>query len=557
MAVKSHIVEMLIRVRDQASRRLGLIGKSSRALGGALKYMAAGLTAYIGVRQIGGLLKFGAEFEKTMSRVSVLSQATAADQERLETTAKRLGAMTAFTAQQVAEGMSFLALAGFEVNDIIRAMPSTLNLAAAGQLELSNAADITAKVMKGLGITADGLGGAVDVLARAFTTANTDLNQLGEAMSYVGPIGRTAGKDLVELTAAIQVMSNAGVQASQAGTSLRMILSALSKGTPAAAKAIEKLKIETVGADGALRPLPDIVEDFNKAMEGMGKAEKTATLMQIFGKRAGPGMAAMLNEGSMALRIFEKDLRAAGGTAQEIAEKQLDNVAGSLTKIKSVLADIRLTVFGAQKGALKNYLDDLMITLQGVAFDIRNMQLTWDTAMTAMTLSAVTAGEKIWKVLRFLPPIAIANLGTKVSTGKWMGERFSGDKEALQKHLTRLILEREKKFVADLTGRGGAPGAPGVTPPAPAPPPEDPVKKVAKALAEIKGGTGPLEARMLTMAPGATADPVARNTKEQVAEAKRARRLLARIAFYQEQLFMRLAPGQTQPVANIRMADFK
>jgi len=500
MAKRSHLVEMLIRVRDEASRKMGLIGKSSRALGGHLKYLAMGLTTYIGVRQVGSILKFGMEFEKTMSRVGVLSQSTAEDQERLIDTAKRLGATTAFTAKEAADGMNFLALAGFKVNEIIRAMPATLNLAAAGQLEIAQAADITAKIMKGLGISADDVGFSVDVLARAFTTANTDLVQLGEAMSYVGPIGRTAGKDLVELTAAIQVMSNAGVQASQAGTSLRQILTALSKGSTAAEKGLAKLGIETVGLDGALKPLADIIDDFNRSMAGMGKAEQTATLMQIFGKRAGPGMAAMLNEGSAAIRDYEKDLRNAGGTAQEIAEKQLNNVAGSLTRIRSVLGDIKLSFYDMQKGPLKSYLDDLTITLQGVAFDIRNMQLTWDTAMTSMTLQAMRAAKILYDLWSHTPLGLIFNLGRKIAGKEFIGKTLKETIAVLEKDLYRLINEREQKFHAELRGGGKRPGEDVPRPINP----KTPWDNILSALGEgTKGGRTMREAPFLTFAPGA------------------------------------------------------
>lgn len=528
MAKRSHLIEMLIRVRDEASRKMGLIGKSSRALGGHLRYLAAGLGAYIGVRQIGSILKFGMEFEKTMSRVGVLSQSTAEDQERLIDTAKRLGATTAFTAKQAADGMNFLALAGFKVNEIIRAMPATLNLAAAGQLEIAQAADITAKIMKGLGISADDVGFSVDVLARAFTTANTDLVQLGEAMSYVGPIGRTAGKDLVELTAAIQVMSNAGVQASQAGTALRQILTALSKGSSAAEKGLAKLEIETVGLDGALKPLPDIIDDFNRAMEGMGKAEQTATLMQIFGKRAGPGMAAMLNEGSKAIRDYEKDLRAAGGTAQKIADVQLNNVAGSLTKIGSALADIKLSFYDMQQSPLKSWLDDLTITLQGVAFDIRNMGDSWDIAMTAMTLSAMKAAREIWTIMSFLPPGMIYNLGRKITGKPSAGGELAENIKVLQNDLFNLSVEREKKFHAEL--RGGLPGAPGAVGAGAAGGEKETIG--GAIVAALRGSLRPVEGRLLTFAPGQAAaeDPAVRVARQQLEVEKESRRLLVQIA---------------------------
>lgn len=388
-----HSVDVVVRAHDKASRQFGRIGKSAVGMGQMLKSAIVMAGMYLGVRQIASLIKYGAAFEKTMSRVGALANAVADDQKRLTDTAKKLGETTVFTATQVAEGMSFLALAGFEVNEIIASMPATLNLAAAGQLELAQAADITAKIMRGMGLSSDELGSAVDVLAQAFTSSNTNLVQLGEAMQYVGPLGRTAGKSLEELTSAIQLMSDAGIQGSMAGTSLRQILGALSGATPVATEGLEKLGIITVDSTGKLKPLADIIEQFNNKMKDMGKAERIAVLMQIFGKRAGPGMAAMLNEGAVALREYENSLKESTGRAREVAEKQLDNVAGDLTKIASVASGIVIGVFQKSSGWLRGYLKNFREGLIIIGVGIDNFGLLMKMVGNYVKLAAVGIWE--------------------------------------------------------------------------------------------------------------------------------------------------------------------
>ena len=118
---------------------------------------------------IGGVVYQSANFEQAMARVRALTGATETDFAALEKTAKDLGRATVFTAKQAAEGMGFFALAGFEANEIIAAMPATTNLAAAGQLEMGQAADIAAKIMAGKGLTSSELTHAVDVLSKSFT----------------------------------------------------------------------------------------------------------------------------------------------------------------------------------------------------------------------------------------------------------------------------------------------------------------------------------------------------------------------------------------------------
>lgn len=387
----THAVNVVIRARDEASRKFGRIGRATRGMDGILRKAAGAISLYFGARQIVGFLKYGAAFEKTMSRVMALSGAVGEEQTRLTDTAKKLGERTAFTASEVGQGMSFLALAGFDVNEIIAAMPKTLDLAAAGQLDLAQACSISAGIMRGMGLGSEELGSAVDVLSKAFTSSNTDLVQLGEAMKYVGPIGRTAGKGLEELTAVIQIMSNANIQGSMAGTSLRMILAALSGGSSAAKKGIAALGITTTDTAGKLLPMAQIIDLFNEKMAGMGAAERTSRLMSIFGKRAGPGMAALLNEGGDALRDFQNALGDSTGTAAKIAAQQLDNVAGSFTKLKSAGAGIVIELFSKQQGWLKGFIDRIRKGVMYIGVVVQNFGLSMDIVWTSLSL-----GMLIW-----------------------------------------------------------------------------------------------------------------------------------------------------------------
>jgi len=352
-----HDVLVVVKARDDASRKFTRIGGSALGMGSMLKKAAGMAVAYFGARSVIRMIQYGAAFEQTMSRVGAKANATGAQLEQLTKEAERLGSATAFTATQAGEGMEFLALAGFEVNQIIAAMPATLNLAAAGQLELAQAADITAGIMKGMGHGVEDLENDVDILAKAFTSANTNLVQVGEGMVYVGPIARSVEMDIGKITAAIQLLSDAKIQGSMAGTSLRQIIAALTGGIPTAASGLKKLGVVTIDVEGKLLPLADIIDKLNASMADLGSAERTAKVLQMFGKRAGPGMAAMLLEGGAALRAYERQLEDAAGTAQRIADQQLDNVAGSYTKLKSVVTGVWLAIQEKFKGSLQDTLD--------------------------------------------------------------------------------------------------------------------------------------------------------------------------------------------------------
>jgi len=579
-----HNVDVVIRAHDRASKTFGRVNVATSMLTRTLRTLIGTVGVYVGVRQIGRLLAYGAAFEKTMSRVGALSQATAEEHERLTAAAQRLGETTVFTAKQVADGMSFLALAGFNVDQVIAAMPATLNLAAAGQLELAAAADITAKIMKGMGHTTADLEKDVDVLAKAFTTANTDLVQLGEAMQYVGPVGRMAGKSLEELTAAIQMMSDAGIQASMAGTSLRQILTALSGGTPAAARALRDLEIQTVDLQGALLPLPNIIDQFNAKFAGLGKAERTAQVMLIFGKRAGPGMAAMLAEGGDALRKYEERLGDVAGTAKRIATLQLDNVAGEVTRLGSVASGIWLDIWNRIKGWLKEYIKAFREGLMVLAAIVQNfgklMSLVWayiklglvefwedmKHIFTVSLPNLLTWFAQNWKTIfsdmfNWLDT-ATYNMGQNLrksikgaweglhgETGGWewtpISKGFKAELSTLPNLGKRVISELEKglrgeidTLTHDIAGAiidkfepGGKATAEGVPASQAGPMPDD--GGAAESIVRgIKQSLAPLEARFLTFAPGREFDyarQTAKNTQEQLRQQRDNGKLLREI----------------------------
>jgi len=294
-----------------------------------------------------------ATFEQSMARVQALTGATAADFQRLSNAAKRLGESTVFSASQAADAMGFFALAGFDVEQILKSIGPTLNLAAAGQLEIAEAADIAAKIMSGMGLEAERLGDAVDVLTKAMTTANTDLGMLGAAMKFVGPIAKTAGVQFEELVAAIQLLSNAGIQGEMAGTTLRGAILALTSPSKEAADTLAELGVRVLDSQGNVRSLADIIGDLNRAMAGLGSGQRLEILGRIFQARQAAGVAELLNQGADRLRAFTDALEDAGGTAGRIAGVQLNTLKGQLTILKSALEGLGIAIGESIAGPLR------------------------------------------------------------------------------------------------------------------------------------------------------------------------------------------------------------
>ncbi|GIN10252.1 phage tail tape measure protein [Shouchella clausii] len=318
-----------------------------------------------GVALAGGLgmaVKTALDFESQMSRVGALSGATGKDLARLTDTAKHLGNTTAFGASEAADGMAFLAMAGYKTNDIIAAMPGLLNTAAAGQLELGETADITSNILQGFGLQAKDTARVADVLTAAFTNSNVDLQMLGETMKYVGPNASAAGYSLEEMAAAAGILGNAGIQASMAGTSLRSMLERFSGPVPKAKKLMKELGIEVVNADGSMKSLADIVDEVSRATEGMGEAQKLAAVKTLVGSRASASFLALMEAGGDSLRDFTHELENSAGTAEEIAAKQLDNLNGSFVLLQSALEGAAIALSYALVPAIR-FVADFLTTL--------------------------------------------------------------------------------------------------------------------------------------------------------------------------------------------------
>lgn len=284
-----------------------------------------------------------AKFESQMSKVQAVTGATGAEFKALTEQAKELGRTTQFSASEAAEGMEYLARAGFKSNEIMSSMPALLDLAASSAMDLGSAADITSNIMSGFGIEASEASRVADVLAKTAASANTDVYMLGEAMKYAAPVASSLGISMEEASAAIGFMSDAGIQASQAGTTLRTALLRLTDPSGEAAKALEKIGLNAFDSEGKMKPLSQIVSELEEGMEGWTEQQKASTLATIFGTEAVSGMMAVLERGGDELASFTKELENSEGTASEMAKVMNDNVAGAFKSLFSALEGLAIS----------------------------------------------------------------------------------------------------------------------------------------------------------------------------------------------------------------------
>ncbi|SHI68543.1 phage tail tape measure protein [Streptomyces sp. 3214.6] len=353
--------------RDRASAVFRQVGRNANRLASTSSKIGAAIKTGLAVGAVGvvGLgaasLKAAGDFEKNMNRVAALSGATGKNLEKLRNQAKDFGKTTQYGAAQSADAMAQLATAGLDVNQIYGSMPSVLALASSEQLNLTRAAEITTNVLTGYGMSIKEIPHAVDAMVKASVKANTSVDDLGEAFKYSGPIAHQAGIQFEEAVAATALMGNAGIKASMAGTALRGAITRLLSPTKKVATTLTDLGVSVATSDGKLRPLTSIVDQLAK------KGATTGQIMTIFGQRAGPGMAALIQQGSAKLAGLTKELENSGGTADKIAKIQMKGLKGEVTRLKNAWEGLMIEVgdTGLLTGATK--------ALSKVTFAVRDL----------------------------------------------------------------------------------------------------------------------------------------------------------------------------------------
>lgn len=397
---------------------------------------SAGYASMTGAAMGAGILSSvttGMDFQAAMSRVGAVSGATGEDFAKLEAQAKELGRSTVWSASQAAEGMQYLAMAGFKTEDILSTMPGMLSLASAGQVELAEAADISSNILSGFGMEASEIGRVGDVLTSTFTGSNTSLSGLGHTMKYAAPVAKSMGASL-EVTAAMAAkLGDAGIQGEMAGTALRNVMLKLATPTGDAAKTMEALGVSAVDADGKIRNMPDVLADLNKAMSGYSQEARANITSTIFGTEAmGAAMILMEQAGSGALQDFQKSL-AKTGTAEKVAGTQTDNLKGDFAGLSSAMEGMKISIFEALEPSLRDLTQKITGVIGKVqAWAQENPELTQKLVYAAAAVGGLAAAAlpliMAFKTMQFLvaavrTPFLLLNLAIKSQTARLIANR--------------------------------------------------------------------------------------------------------------------------------------
>lgn len=334
---------------EEIGGKLESVGNKMTGVGQSLLPVTAGVTA-LGTAAV----KTTADFDSSMSQVqatmgitkdamSELNGESVNTGDALRNLAKQMGSETAFSASECADAMNYLALAGYDTQEIYDTLPTVLNLAAAGGIDLASASDMVTDAMSALGMETSEADTMVDQMAKTASSTNTSVAQLGEGILTIGATARTVKGGTAELNTALGILANNGIKGAEGGTHLRNVILSLQNPTDKAASQMEALGVSVYDSEGNMRSLNDILGDLNASMDGMTSQEKANIISQIFNKTDLSAVNALLANTGDTWDELQQSIVNSGGAAQQMADTQLDNLSGQLTLLKSALEGLAIS----------------------------------------------------------------------------------------------------------------------------------------------------------------------------------------------------------------------
>lgn len=304
--------------------------------------------AVIGVASVAAAKKtidVGKSFEAGMSEVQAISGASGKDLEKLSAKAKQMGATTKFSATESATALKYMAMAGWKTNQMVSGLSGVMNLAAASGEDLGTVSDIVTDSMTAFGLKAKDSGHFADVLAKASSSSNTNVAMMGETFKYVAPLAGSMKYSIEDTATAIGLMANAGIKGSQAGTSLRSIITRLVKPPKDAATALDALGISTTKADGSMKPLRETMAELREKFSGLTESQKASYASSIAGQEAMSGLLAIVNASDSDFNKLQKAIDNSSGAAKKQADVMNNNLQGALYDLGSAAESVGIGIY--------------------------------------------------------------------------------------------------------------------------------------------------------------------------------------------------------------------
>ncbi len=333
------------------------------------------------------MVTVGSSFEASMSQVAATMGITSAAEEfeTLSAAAKEMGEATKFSASQAGEALNYLALAGYDAEKAVNALPTVLNVAAAGGMELAAASDMVTDAMSALGLETNQMSDFSDKLAVTAQKSNTSVAQLGEAILTVGGTAKSLAGGVVEMNTVLGILADNGIKGAEGGTALRNVILSLSAPTSTAAAALDRLKVSAFDANGNMRPLEDTFADINTALSQLTGQDKNSVLSDIFNKVDLKSVNALLGTSASRFDELAGYIDNCSGAAADMAKTMDDNLKGDLTIMQSALEGLGIAAY-------EKFQTPMRDAVQSVTEQISNLTQTVKSGKISDSFEKIAAG---------------------------------------------------------------------------------------------------------------------------------------------------------------------
>ena len=337
-----------------------------------------------GIKELAkGAISVGMDFESGMSQVAatmgMTTQEIAGGSEaytKLENAAKEAGNTTQFSATQAAEALNYMALAGYDADKAVETLPTVLNLAAAGGMDLATASDMVTDSMSALGDKAGTTESFVDKMAKTSQKSNTSVQQLGEALLSVGGTAKSLAGGVTEANTVLGIFADSGTKGAEGGTALRNVILSLTAPTDTAKKKMQELGLEVFDANGNMRPLNETFQDLNGILGNMTQGEQTEVLNTIFNKVDLKSVNALLANSGERFNELSGYIENSTGAAEQMAATMNDNLQGKITILKSGLEGLGIAAYEKFETPLKNAVTNITNVIGDLQTDLTSGELS-------------------------------------------------------------------------------------------------------------------------------------------------------------------------------------
>lgn len=388
---------------DQYGKKVKQAGEDSKqgveALAAALAAAGIAKTVKEIADALNACVTAAADFEETMSTVKALSGAGSDELSKLSDMAQELGATTKFTATEAAQAMTYMAMAGWDANEMLAGMNGVLQLAAASGEDLAMVSDIVTDNLTAFGLTAEDTAHFSDVLAAAATNSNTSVSIMGETFKLSASVAGALGYSIEDVAAAIGLMANSGVKGSIAGTALKNTFNGLLEGVTLTGAAFGEYEYSAIKADGTMKSFGATIDELRGYFDQMTEAERVNNAMAIAGERGYNGLLAILNATDEEYASLTANIAACSGAAAEMAAIKMDNLNGQLTLMRSAFDAVKIAVGEELSPALRDLAEAGTDAFSWAAeFVERNPWVVDAIAGITAGLAALTIGVTAYNV---------------------------------------------------------------------------------------------------------------------------------------------------------------